>query len=40
MNLAIALKNGDVEIWNLLKTNSPPRILRAFNNIITRIVSL
>ena len=40
MNMAVALKNSNVEIWNLNKSNSPSRILKVFDNILTKIISL
>ncbi|CDW88304.1 wd-40 repeat-containing protein [Stylonychia lemnae] len=40
LNIAVALQNGDVEIWNILKSNAPQRTLKSFDNIITKVVSL
>lgn len=40
MQLAVAMRSGDVEIWSLVKTDVPLRTLRTDDNIILRIYTV
>ena len=37
MQLAVAMRTGEVEIWSLTKSDAPLRTLRTDDNIILRI---
>eukprot|EP00347_Sterkiella_histriomuscorum_P006085 403354124 len=40
LQIAIAQQNGEVEIWNLLKTDVPTKTLRSFNFVIDKLISI